>query len=119
MVVLGMPLLVGLEFAVGTDENARAPAEGLFGGETYEEEDFCFFWLLLLPLVALVVVEFTRGKRMILSFFFLRIGRGGGGTVVMGIEVEVMLAPAPVLLPVLRAIFSDMWTCRTASLMML
>lgn len=129
-----MPLLVGLEFAVGTtdEDDARAPAaEGLFGGETYEEEDFCFFLLLLLlwllvaleavVVVVVVVVFTTRGKRMILSFFFLRIGRGGGGTVVMGIEVEIMLAPAPppVLLPVLRAIFSDMWTCRTASLMML
>lgn len=119
MVVLGMPLLVDLEFAAGTDEDARAPAEGLFGGETYEEEDFCFFLLLLLVALEVVVVVSTRGKRMILSFFFLRIGRGGGATVVMGIEVEVMLAPPPVLLPVLRAIFSDMWTCRTASLMML
>lgn len=116
MVVLGMPLLVGLEFAAGTDEDARVAAEGLFGGETYEE-DFCFFLLLLLVApVVVVVVAFTRGKRIILSFFFLRMGRGGG-TVVMGVEVEVMLAPS--VLPVLRAIFSDMWTCRTASLMML
>lgn len=119
MVVLDMPLLVDLGFATGTDGGARALAEGLFGGETYEE-DFCFFLLLLLvALVALLVmlVVFTRGKRIILSFFFLRIGRGGGIMVVMGIEVEVILAPS--VLPVLRAIFSDMWTCRTASLMML
>lgn len=112
MVVLGMPLFVDLEFAIGTDEDAGPAAEGLFGGETYEE-DFCFFLLLL---VELVVVVFTRGKRIILNFFFLRIGRGGG-SVVMGTEVEVMLAPS--VLPVLRAIFSEMWTCRTASLMML
>lgn len=111
--VVGMPPFVDLEFAIGTDEDARAAAEGLFGGETYEE-DFCFFFLLLL--VALVVLVFTRGKRIIFSFFFLRIGRGGG-TVVMGIEVEVMFAPS--VLPLLRAIFSEMWTCRTASLMML
>lgn len=111
MVVLGVPLLVGLKFAAATDEDGREGAEGLFGGETYDE-DFCS--LLWLPLVVLMV--FARGKRIILSFFFLRMGLGGG-TVVMEVAVEVMLA-APAL-PVLRAIFSDMWTCRTASLMML
>lgn len=107
---------VGLEFAAATDEDASVGAEGLFGGETYDE-DFCSVLLLLLLLVALVVVVvFARGKRIILSFFFLRMGLGGG-TVVMGVAVEVMLAPPA--LPVLRAIFSDMWTCRTASLMIL
>lgn len=114
--MLGAPLLFGLELAAGADEDAPVAAEGLFGGETYDE-DFCFFLLLLLvALVVVMVVVFARGKRIIFSFFLLRMGLGRG-TVVMGVEVEVMLAP-PVL-PVLRAIFSDMWTCRTASLMML
>ena len=113
MVVLGVPLFIGLEFGAAADEDALV-AEGLFGGETYDEE-FCVFLLLLLVALVVVVV-FARGKRIILIFFFLRMGLGGG-TVVMGVEVEVMQAPPA--LPVLRAIFSDMWTCRTASLMML
>lgn len=113
--MLGALLLVGLELAAGADDDAPVAAEGLFGGETYDE-DFCFFLLLLLVALVVVVVVFARGKRIIFSFFLLRMGLGRG-TVVMGVEVEVMLAP-PVL-PVLRAIFSDMWTCRTASLMML
>lgn len=114
MVVLGVPLFVGLEFGGAADEDALV-AEGLFGGETYDE-DFCVFLLLLLVALVVVVVVFARGKRIILSFFFLRMGLGGG-SVVIGVEVEV--TRAPLALPVLRAIFSDMWTCRTASLMML
>lgn len=105
MVVLEVRLFIGLEIT-GTDEDARV-AEGLFGGHT-NEEDFFFFLLV-------VVVVLVRGKRTILSIFFFRMGLGGGATVKGIVEVGFVV----VLVLVLRAIFSAMCTCRTASLMML
>lgn len=107
MVVLEVRLFIGLEIT-GTDEDARV-AEGLFGGHT-NEEDFFFLFLL--------VVVFVRGKRTILSIFFFRTGLGGGAMVKGIVEVGFVVVLV-VLVLVLRAIFSAMCTCRTASLMML